>query len=209
MLLPSTFKPTEFHQLVGPAAKAAAFAERTIEKARTVEGYKVREMFYGPPGVGKTQLAQLMATRLAGHPMAVREYSGVKFTIDIVQELIEAARFSSLFGDIQVTIVNELDRTPSSARDLLLQYLDEMPASRAFIATSNLQIDELPERLHSRLAATRIDAPSTEDIIDFILAQWPDTRRTDAASLAVASGGNIRALLLDLEKLQDTYAIAA
>ncbi len=69
--------------------------------------------------------------------------------------------YGSLFGAWSVKIVNELDRCSREAQDLLLTYLDRMPAGRAFPGTSNLQLDLLTERFQTRFQAIKLLPPGT------------------------------------------------
>jgi len=93
-----------------------------------------------------------------------------------------------------VRIVNELDRCSRDAQDLLLTYLDKLTPGRAFIGTSNLQLDLLTERFQTRFQAIRLAGPDTEEIAESLIRRW-DVDKAVAFQIAVGSGGCVRAAL--------------
>jgi hypothetical protein len=101
-----------------------------------------------------------------------------------------------------VKVVNELDRCSREAQDLLLTYLDRLPPGRAFLGTSNLQLDLLTERFQTRFQAIKLLPPTTEELATFLAARWPVPVST-ATQIAVGSGGCVRAALADLESWLD------
>jgi hypothetical protein len=61
-----------------------------------------------------------------------------------------------------VKVVNELDRCSKDAQDLLLTYLDRMPAGHAFLGTTNLDLGSLTERFQTRFQSVRLQPPENE-----------------------------------------------
>ena len=122
--------------------------------------------------------------------------------MDVVREWMRALPYGSLFSPWSVRIVNELDRCSREAQDLLLTYLDRLPQGRAFLGTSNLQMDLLTERFHTRFQAIKLLPPTTEELTEFLTSRWPVPRPT-ATQIAVGSGGCVRAALADLESWLD------
>jgi MoxR-like ATPase len=159
-------------------------------------------LLYGPPGVGKTSVVELVALQLAGTPLAIEDYNGREVTVDVVRQWMTQLPYGSLFGDWSVKVVNELDRCSREAQDLLLTYLDRLPPGRAFLGTSNLQLDLLTERFQTRFQAIKLLPPTTEELAVFLASRWPVPAAT-ATQIAVGSGGCVRAALADLESWLD------
>lgn len=128
--------------------------------------------------------------------------NGREVSADLVREWMRGLCYGSLFSAWSVKIVNELDRCSREAQDLLLSYLDRLPPGRAFLGTSNLQLDLLSDRFQTRFQAIKLMAPATEELAAFLAARWPVPKAT-ALQIAVGSGGCVRAALADLESWLD------
>ena len=210
MKIPSNWKPATFANLIGPAAQVGRIVDAKIKRIKAEKPGAFKVMFYGPPGSGKTSLAQITAEALAGSELAIERISGLTVNVDLVKRWMNSVGCGGLFGDWQVKLVNEMDRIPSAAQDLLLEYLDVMPAGTGFIGTSNLQLDLLQERFQTRMQTWKILGASTEDIVALITKNWPEIPPATAGMIAVGSGGNVRAALLDTESQLDAQlAVAA
>lgn len=209
-MLPTEYAPKSFADLIGPAAKLGKIVSGKISRIKVAKPTSTKLMFYGAPGTGKSSLAQLAAIALAGDELAIERLSGLTVNVDLVKRWMQSASCGSLFGDWQVKVVEEMDRIPAAAQDLLLHYMDVLPAGAAFIGTSNLQLDLLQDRFQTRMQTWKVDGPDTDEIAEFILNRWPEIPEHTARMIAVGSGGNMRAALLDTESQLDAQmAIAA
>ena len=114
---PMSFRPAMPDDLIGHAREVA---KAHVTKARRLRdqgmgSYKL--LLYGPPGVGKTTIAELVVVELTGGiRMSVEDYNGKEVTVDVVREWMGSLAYGSLFSDWSVKIVNELDRCASFRR---------------------------------------------------------------------------------------------
>jgi replication-associated recombination protein RarA len=199
---PMNWRPQCADDLIGQAQRVA---RAQIGKARRLScepAATMKLLLYGPPGVGKTSVVELIARTLTGSPLSIEDYNGREITVDVVRDWMKQLPYGSLFSSWSVRIVNELDRCSREAQDLLLTYLDRLPPGRAFLGTSNLQMDLLTERFHTRFQAIKLLPPTTEELTSFLCQRWPISQQA-AAQIAVGSGGCVRAALADLESYLD------
>jgi DNA polymerase III delta prime subunit len=196
------WRPLSADDLIGQARRVAATQIGKAKRLRADPRATMKLLLYGPPGVGKTSVVELIARELTGSSLAVEDFNGREVTVEAVREWMRALPYGSLFSSWSVRIVNELDRCSREAQDLLLTYLDRLPPGRAFLGTSNLQLDLLTERFQTRFQAIKLLPPSTEELAAFITARWPAAKPI-ATQIAVGSGGCVRAALADLESWLD------
>ena len=199
---PMNWRPQTAEDLIGQAGLVARAQCRKAERLTAEAAATMKLLLYGPPGVGKTSVVELVALQLAGTPLAIEDYNGREVTVDVVRQWMTQLPYGSLFGNWSVKVVNELDRCSREAQDLLLTYLDRLPPGRAFLGTSNLQLDLLTERFQTRFQAIKLLPPTTEELAAFLAARWTVPAAT-ATQIAVGSGGCVRAALADLESWLD------
>ncbi len=195
---PMLWKPCGPADIVGPAGPVARKLLAKVAKVKNNGRGPIKLLLYGPPGVGKTTIAEILADELSGSQWATEEANGKLVTIETVKGWMRELAYGSLFGDWSVKIVNELDRCSRDAQDLLLTYLDKLPPGRAFIGTSNLDLGQLTERFQTRFQAIKLESPASEEIRGFLMNRWEVPEQV-ASMIAVGCGGNVRAALLDLE----------
>ena len=205
---PSAYIPTAPDDFLGPARTVALMLEA---KARALLATKcpapVKMLLYGVPGCGKTRLVEMFANLLAWHPIAIESTNGRNLTIDVVRRWQEAARYLAIGGQWTIRICNELDTAPPASQDLILTLLDEMPPHTVFLGTSNLQLMCLSERFETRLQQFRVNAPSTEEIAEFLSKHWGFSE-TQAMEISEGSNRNVRCALLDAQSVLDVKAAA-
>lgn len=196
--MPSVYVPRCAIEFIGPAFKLASLFDH---KAAACQQSKnaVKVLIYGAPGIGKTALANYLASLLTVHPTEIESVNGRSVSVELIRHWQQSAYYGSLLGGYTVKIVNELDTCPRAAQDLLLTYLDEIGPRTAFLGTSNLELSLLAERFQSRLQQFKLAAPDTTVLAEF-LGQWPLAPKV-CAQIAVGSGGNVRAALLDAQSV--------
>lgn len=201
---PMNWRPRTAEDLIGQARRVALAQVSKALRMKDDPSATMKLLLYGPPGVGKTSVVELVALQLAGTPLSIEDYNGREVSVDLVREWMRQLPYGSLFGTWTVKIVNELDRCSREAQDLLLTYLDRLPPGRAFLGTSNLQLDLLTERFQTRFQAIKLLPPTTEELAAFLGTHWPVPAFT-ASQIAVGSGGCVRAALADLESYLDHH----
>jgi hypothetical protein len=76
--------------------------------------------------------------------------------------------------------------------------LDRMPAGHAFLATTNLDLANLTERLQTRFLPVRLQPPDNEALAAFLARRWHVPIAT-TRMIAAGAAGNVRAAMADLE----------
>ncbi|MGN0036902.1 MAG: replication-associated recombination protein A [Bacteroidaceae bacterium] len=181
--------------LVGPGAPL-----RTLIEAGRIPSF----ILWGPPGVGKTTLAQIIAHRLA---VPFYTLSAVTSGVKDVREVIERARNSRLFASSSpILFIDEIHRFSKSQQDSLLGAVEKGTVTLIGATTENPSF-EVIRPLLSRCQLYVLRPLGKDDLLQ-LLQRALDTdallrerhvslEQTDA--LLRYSGGDARKLLNILE----------
>ena len=164
-------------------------------------------IFYGPPGVGKTSLAQIIAQRTASRFVNL---SGVESNVaDLRKAADHAGQRMRLHGQTTTLFVDEIHRFNKAQQDVLLPYL-ERGTVRFIGATTHNPFFYLNSPLVSRAQIFELQALDVADLAQLIRQALADEERglgeykvviEDAAvqHLAMISDGDARKCLGALE----------
>jgi DNA polymerase III delta prime subunit len=190
---PDNYLPTKPAELIGPARR---IARELLADAKRIP----RVIIYGPPGVGKSRIAWMMS-RSISQSFDIEKINGRNLTVELVREWQRGNAYGSLFGGHKVKIVEEADLIAQVAQDVMLTYLDELPAWTCVIGTSNTDLATLTERFQTRFRLVKVSGPSGEMLARWLATRWRLPKAT-ANFIALAAGGNVRSALLDAGKFR-------
>ena len=201
-LQPSTFTPGSHAELIGPAAEVARIFHQKSKQLNETGG-PARIIIHGPPGVGKSRIADMLAQSLVSHSVFLEKINGRNVSAETIREWQRAAMFRPIPGQFVVKLINEIDTATVVAKDIFNDFLDDMPPWTAIIGTTNRHTNDIAERFETRFQQFGVKAPDTETLAEWLKKKWK-LPQAMANAIAVGSGGNIRAALLDTQSYNDT-----
>jgi len=164
-------------------------------------------IFYGPPGVGKTSLAELIAQRTESRFVNL---SGVESNVAEIRRSVEAAaQFLRTRGELTTLFVDEIHRFNKSQQDVLLPHI-ERGTVRFIGATTHNPFFYLNSPLVSRSQVFQLEPLENEDLRGVLDRALQDEERglgkkdirldEDAAEHFITmSDGDARKMLTSLE----------
>lgn len=163
-------------------------------------------ILWGPPGVGKTTLAQIIAKAVKAE---FRQVSAVTSGKKDLQEIIELARKYQQVGVPMVLFVDEIHRWNKAQQDALLPHVESGLVTLIGATTENPSFEVIPALL-SRLKVFVLESLSLEELNTLIdralkdkdigLGKYKKTLDPKARELLIRlSGGDARIMLNTLE----------
>ncbi len=164
-------------------------------------------LFYGPPGVGKTSLAYVIAQQTSSYFVML---NGVESNVSEIRDQISQARSRmSLHGQKTVLFVDEIHRFNKSQQDALLPHI-EKGTVRFIGATTENPFFAINSAMLSRSQVFPLEAVSDEDVMQVLQRALDDESRGLASMplkvseeamkhLALKADGDVRKALTALE----------
>lgn len=168
-------------------------------------------IFWGPPGVGKTTLAHLLAKQL-NRPFYT--LSAISSGVKDVREIIQKAESRGMFqSEGAVLFIDEIHRFSKSQQDSLLGAVEKGTITLIGATTENPSF-EVISALLSRCQVYTLESHTLEDLLelinraikqDVILSKRKIELREYKSLIAVA-GGDARKMLNLLEMVVNTFS---
>lgn len=201
-LRPNTFENYIGQQhLIGEGSTLRNFIEKGIIPSM---------IFWGPPGVGKTTLANIIANYLKRPFFTL---SAINSGVKDVREVIEKAKSQQFFGtNNPVLFIDEIHRFSKSQQDSLLGAVEKGIITLIGATTENPSF-EVISALLSRCQTYILKEQTKEDLlklIDIALTQDEELKTKNIVikeyeSLLQLSGGDARKLLNTLEIVVNSF----
>ena len=129
-------------------------------------------IFWGPPGVGKTTLARIIAERTQSHFV---DFSAVTSGIKEIKEVMNKAELNRQMGEKTILFVDEIHRFNKAQQDAFLPFVEKGSIILIGATTENPSF-EINAALLSRCKVFVLQALSTEDLMELLSRGLKDPR---------------------------------
>ena len=174
--------------------------------SRLIENDQVTSMiFWGPPGVGKTTLAEIIARTTNAEFI---DFSAVTSGIKEIRHVMDQAEKNRKFGSKTILFVDEIHRFNKAQQDAFLPYVEKGSFFNDTATTENPSF-EINSALLSRCKVFVLKALETDDIVTLLRRAVTDVRGFGSQDvdisddilerIAVFANGDARSALSTLE----------
>ena len=175
--LASRLRPERLEEFVG---QKHLIGEGKVLR-RLIESDHISSMiFWGPPGVGKTTLARIIANRTKA---TFIDFSAVTSGIKEIKTVMQRAENNRRFGEKTIVFVDEIHRFNKAQQDAVLPFVEKGSIILIGATTENPSF-EVNGALLSRCKVFVLQGLKTEDLVELL-----DRALTDARGFG---GQNIR-----------------
>ncbi len=188
--LAARMRPTTLEEFVG---QARILGPESLLRRAIEEDALTSVIFFGPPGVGKSTLAGIIAGRTQSH---FEPFSAVTQGIPDLRKAIEAAATRRrLYGKKTVLFIDEIHRFNKTQQDALLPHVENGTVVLIGATTENPYF-EVNAPLLSRARVFTFESLSDEQLGDLLDRAVSDTER-GLGNLSVVLEPEARAHLID------------
>ena len=160
-------------------------------------------ILWGPPGVGKTTLARILADKVG---LPFHQLSAINSGVKEVREVIARAKSGGMFAGKSILFIDEIHRLSKSQQDSLLGAVEQGWVTLIGATTENPSFEVIPA-LRSRcqiyilehLSLEELESLIKQAIEEDVLLSSRDIVIVEKEALMRASGGDARRLLNVLE----------
>ena len=150
---------------------------------RIIESDKVGSMiFWGPPGVGKTTLARIIANRTRAKFI---DFSAVTSGIKEIRQVMEQAERNRRFGEKTILFVDEIHRFNKAQQDAFLPFVEKGSIILIGATTENPSF-EVNGALLSRCKVFVLQALRTEELVALLKHALTDERGFGGQDVEIA-----------------------
>ena len=140
---------------------------------RLIEGDRISSMiFWGPPGVGKTTLARIIANRTKA---AFIDFSAVTSGIKEIRQVMQQAEDNRRFGERTIVFVDEIHRFNKAQQDAFLPFVEKGSIILIGATTENPSF-EVNGALLSRCKVFVLHALTTDELTALLTRALTDPR---------------------------------
>lgn len=198
MILAQEMRPKTFEEVIGNTHITAP-----LQKVLAAGTLSQSIMITGETGTGKTTLAYILASELQAEVQEID--CGSEGSIEVVRDLIESARQTSLFASSKLFILDEIHKLSNPGQSALLKTLEEPREGVYFILLTN-EPTKVLKTIRTRCVVYETALPGTAEIgvaVNRVLERYGITveNRKDFWGLIEQSEGSLRQVYSLLEKL--------
>lgn len=175
---------------------------------RLIESDRVSSMiFWGPPGVGKTTLARIIANQTKA---TFIDFSAVTSGIKEIRQVMQQAEDNRRFGERTIVFVDEIHRFNKAQQDAFLPFVEKGSIILIGATTENPSF-EVNGALLSRCKVFVLQALTTDDLTSLLSRALTDPRGFSGQKIEIEpdmleaitnfANGDARAALSTLEML--------